>query len=324
MAKALLIISQRVDDLAFAKSVAQTAGLVLLTADSVEAGVGLIAQEKASVIFLDASTEKQYKEFEAQLSDQVGLFSDKINANAIHFINADGLEAVEYLVKSPLFGHYLLRNYGDPTVAGAHYGRIVKATLIDRAFGLENLLKPGAKIQKIKLQTASQKQQAVDAVKGYLIAAKYQNRMATVIANAVDELLMNSIFDAPVDNLGKQLLVSTSRSTDFPLEGKSQVELHVGYDGDYAALTAIDSFGSLDKNKLLAHISKIYKEEEYRVRTSVAGAGIGLATVFKSGGSFFFVSEKSVKTEVTVFFKRMDTYREFRDQFRFLSTQFYF
>jgi len=324
LAKTLLVISERSEDLAFAQSVAQTAGLDLLKTTSAEEGTQWIAEEKASVILLDASTQKQYQTFEDLLSTQVGLYSDKLNANAIHFINSAALEQVQYLIQSQLFGHYILRNYGDPTAAGAHYGRIVRGSLVERAFGLENFLKPGAKIQKVTLKMASQKQQAVEAVKGYLLAAKFQNRMATVIANAVDELLMNAIFDAPVDDLGKPLLVSTPRSTDFTLEGKSQVDLYVGFDGDYVALSASDSFGSLDKNKLLSHISKIYREEEYRVRTAVAGAGIGLATVFRTGGSFFFVSEKSVKTEVTVFFRRMDSYREFRDQFRFLSTQFYF
>ena len=94
--------------------------------------------------------------------------------------------------------------------------------------------------------------------------------------------------------------------------------------GIYEAGAASDLYGSLDKNRLLSHISKIYKEEEYRVRTAVAGAGIGLATVFRTGGSFFFVSEQGVRTEVTVFFKRTDNFREFKDQFRFISTQFYF
>jgi hypothetical protein len=102
------------------------------------------------------------------------------------------------------------------------------------------------------------------------------------------------------------------------------VEIQVGFDGKYAGVTAVDHFGSLDKSKLLSHMSKIYTEEEYKVKTSVAGAGIGLATVFRTGGSFFFCSESRTRTEVTVFFKRTDNFREFRDQFRFLSTQFYF
>ena len=185
-------------------------------------------------------------------------------------------------------------------------------------------MKKGAKIQVVKLQATNQKQDAVEAVKNYLLAVKFQSRMAAVIANSVDELLMNAMFDAPVDEVGRTLYDSTARSTVIKLDGKNAVEMHVGYDGEYVAISAVDLFGSLDKVKLLKHISKIYTDEEYRVKTQVAGAGIGLATVFRSGGSFFFVSESRVKTEVTVFFRRTENFREFRDQFRFLSTQFYF
>ena len=148
--------------------------------------------------------------------------------------------------------------------------------------------------------------------------------MATVIANAVDELVMNAMFDAPVDELGKQVYVNTPRNTHFELKEKGRVEMYVGYDSEYVAVMATDYFGSLDKNRLFAHMSKRYVEEAYKVRTTVAGAGIGLATVFRSGGSFFFSSESRTRTEVTVFFRRTNNFREFKDQFRFISTQFYF
>jgi hypothetical protein len=54
-----------------------------------------------------------------------------------------------------------------------------------------------------------------------------------------------------------------------------------------------------------------------------AGAGIGLASIFRSGGSICFACEKEVKTEVTVLFKKTDNFREFKDQFKFIATQFY-
>ena len=176
----------------------------------------------------------------------------------------------------------------------------------------------------VKLALSSQKQEAVEAIRTYLEAAKFNSRMATSIANAVDEILMNSIFDAPIDELGKPMYAQTPRSTVFELKGRQEVEMKVGFDGSYVAVTAVDHFGSLDKVKLMKHIAKIYTDEEYKVKTSVAGAGLGLATVFQSGGSFFFVSESRTRTEVTVFFKRTESYRDFKDQFRFISTQFYF
>lgn len=324
MINKLFIISKRPEDLAFATEAAGIAELQLLTADDPTQGAPILAAEEPCVIIMDVSSPEQYEEMEKSIQDTVGLFSEKVNPNNIHFISSQNLEKVQYLVQSPLFGHFIHRNFTDAKTAGAQYGRILRATIQDRAFGLEGILKPGTKIQNIKLASTNQKQDAVEAIKNYLIAAKFQSRMATVIANAVDELLMNAMFDAPVDDIGKPLFSATARNTVFKLEGKNAVEMNVGYDGELVAVTAVDYFGSLDKVKLLTHISKIYTEEEYKVRTSVAGAGIGLATVFRSGGSFLFVSESRVKTEVTVFFRRTDSFREFKDQFRFISTQFYF
>ena len=324
MNKALLLISSKPDDLLFAEQVALVSGLSLLTVKAASEGAKLLADDQVTAILVDTADQAHYLEFEDAIQEAVGLFSDKINANAIHFLTDANIDQVQYLIQSPLFGHYILRNFTNAAESGKHYGRIMRATQASRAYGLSLLLKEQAKVQKITLQLASQKLQAIEAIKGYLLAAKFQNRMATVIANAVDELLMNSIFDAPVDALGKPTLSQMPRSTEIQLTGKNLVELQIGYDGEYVGVTASDLYGSLDKNRLLSHISKIYKEEEYRVRTAVAGAGIGLATVFRTGGSFFFVSEQGVRTEVTVFFKRTDNFREFKDQFRFISTQFYF
>jgi len=324
MSGTLLLISRVPEDMAFATSVAQTCGLTLRSLpDATQVGE-IVSSESVAAMICDTSTEELYRSLEASIQNSVGLFSDRISANAIHFLSSKDLESVKYLVESPLFGHFVLRNYDDPVVAGQHYGRIVKATLSERAFGLERLLAPGTKIQNVKLKVSTQKQQAVEAIKNFLLQAKFQTRMASVIANAVDELLMNAIFDAPVDAIGKHTLNTTPRTHSFPLDGPNAVEMNIGFDGQYVAISAVDHFGSIDKAKLLAHVSKIYTEEEYRVKTTVAGAGIGLATVFRSGGSFFFVSESRVRTEVTVFFKRTESFRLFKDQFRFISTQFYF
>jgi hypothetical protein len=311
-------------DAQFAAQAAATAGLALRTVKRAADAVKIVSVEEGCVLLVDASTQAHYMEFEKAVQDTLGLFSSRLNANHIHYLSSGDIYEVPYLIQSPLFGNYIHRNFElDPNV-GRHFGRILAATLEDRAFGAERLVKEGTKIQTIQLRMALQKQEAVEAVRNYLVALKFQSRMATVIANAVDEILMNAIFDAPVDAMGKHLYDSTSRATNFSLDGPRAVDLHVAYDGAYVALTAVDLFGSLDKNKLLTAISKIYTEQEYRVRSSVAGAGIGLASVFHSGGSFFFASESGVRTEVTVFFKRCDSYREFKSQFRFLSTQFYF
>jgi len=322
--KTLLLFSEREDDQQFSTAVAQMAELNLEIRTKLDDVLDFIEKEEPAVLFYDAKSESEYLAFEAAIQERIGIYSDKIRSNAIHFLSSEPLENVQYLIHSPLFGHFVYRNYKDRSRAGKHYGKLVNATLSERAFGLQRILLPGAKIQNVQLARSDQKQEAVEAVRSYARMAKFQARMASIIGNAVDEILMNAIFDAPVDSLGRPTMLSTPRHVVVDLAGKSAVEMSVGYDGEHIAIQAIDLYGSLDKHKLLTHISKIYTTEEYRIKTSIAGAGIGLATVFRSGGSFFFSAEQGVRTEVTVLFEPCETFVEFREQFRFISTQFYF
>lgn len=280
------MISQQSEDQGFAAEAAKAAGLQLQLVTDVAEGIKVIGSSAPKVIFFDAADEATYREFEDGIHESVGLFSDAINPNAIHFFSSQTIDAVPYLTQSPLFGHLVLRRYQNVAETAGHYGRILGATLKDKAFGLATLMKPGTRIQSIKLVSSDQKQSAVDAVKNYIIAAKFQTRIATLIANAIDEILMNAMFDAAIDQFGKQLYASTARSTVLKLEGKAEVELQVGFDGTHVGVTAIDHFGSLDKAKLLSHVTKVYTEDEYKIRSTQAGAGIGLATVYRTGEAF--------------------------------------
>jgi hypothetical protein len=324
MSQTLLLISDHSVDILFAQHAAASSGLSLKTVGNPVEAAKIIEHETPRVILCDVSTQDRYLALETALQESVGLFSDKLNSNQIHFIGSDDLGQAGYLVQSPIFGSFLIRPEKDIEEYGQHYGRVIKGTLQERAFGVKNFLKPTAKSQTIKLHITTQKQDAVEAVRNYLIAAKFNNRMATVVANGVDEILMNAMFDAPTDELGKPLYTHTARSASIKLEGKHGVEMEVGYDGHYIAVSAIDHFGSLDKNRLLSLISKVYRDAEYKVRNQSAGAGIGLASVFQSGGSLLFSCEARVRTEVILFFRRTDNYKDFKSQFKFIGTQLYF
>jgi hypothetical protein len=324
MSKNLLLISNDPADQIFSSEISKKANLNLIHVKDPLEGARTIAEKEVAVSFIDASLPATYEIFEKALQESVGLFSDKLNPNFIHFLSSQDFDKAEYLCKSPLFGHFVFKNYQSaPAEAGQHYGKVVRASLLERAFGLSQIVDAGIKVQTVKLISSAQKTDAVEAVRTFAVAAKFQDRMASMIANAVDELLLNAIYDAPVDQLGKPIYNTISRSTVLELTGHAEVQMAVSFDGTYISVTVTDQHGSLNKPKLLTHLSKVYVKEEYKVKSSVAGAGIGLANVFLTGGSFFFTSEAGTKTEVTIFFKKADNYRQFRDQFRFISTQFY-
>lgn len=325
MDRKLLLLSSRPEDRAFVDAIAAHNHLEVVEARNARDAADRIKASAMAAIFVDVNSKPEYEAFEKEIHDRVGVYSDNIRANNTHYISDLDIEEIGFIFGSPIFGSYIFRNYGDPAAAGSRYALIVAATLKDRAFGIFPLLKPPRnKVQTVRFKNTSEKLDGVEAVKNYLVQAKFKLRMATVIANAMDELVMNAMFDAPVDALGKPVYLTTPRSTSLDISADHPVEMNVGFDGEYAVVSAVDHYGSLDRNILFAHLAKTYKAEEYKIKTSSAGAGIGLANVFRSGGSFLFLSDKGARTEVVVFFKRSDNFREFKDQFRFIATQFYF
>ncbi len=324
MSSNIVLWSANPHDLSFAGEIASRSGLSLRHCSDVMDVVEEIRRGSAAAILVDADSKARYEQLENGIQERIGLFSDQVNANQFHFISSEDFSELPWLSASSIFGSFVLRPTQDPLRAADHYARVVVAFQKDRAFGLAPFLGQRAKIQTVKLQYARQKQEAVEAVRGYLIAAKFNSRNATAIANAVDETLMNAIFDAPVDAAGKHTLSNTPRTADFPLEGRSEVEMQIGFDGDYIGIAVADLYGSVDRNKLAKHIGKSYGEEEYKVKLTSAGAGLGLSTIHQTGGSYCCVCEQGNRTEATLLFRRTETAREFKEQFRFFATQFYF
>lgn len=324
MGKSLLLLSKESADREFAAEVSLASGLSLRVTGSAKEVADAIGGDETAVVIVDASNKALFETFESTLQEVVGLFSEKINAGMLHYVSALPLNEMGFLIQSPIFGSYLQRPEQEVAICGRRYGRLIKASLEGKAFGLGKMLAEGTKIQVVKLAHSRQKQEAVEAVKKFLVSAKFPTRSCSVIANAVDELLMNAIFDAPVDSAGKQIHAALPRTAELELSGGAEVEMHVGFDGSVVGITAVDRFGSLDKQRLMSHLSKVYVTEEYKVRTTVAGAGIGLANVFQNGGSFLFSSDAHARTEATVFFQRTENYKSFKDQFKFISTHFYF
>lgn len=317
----IILISSNAEDRQFVDEVASRAGLPILQFCEAATAAAQTAALAEKLVFVDVSTEEHLLAFKAAYSSQIGLGKGRINPNFLHFITFDTPESMRLMSRSNLLGHFIVRNYGSPAEAGRHYGRLVHGLCQGLGFALDKLIPPPANVKVIKLKHSREKQDAIDTITEFLSQeTDFKGRQVSLIVNAVDELLMNAIYDAPTDETGGQELRSVKRDTPLELGEDRSVEMQIGFDGEYAAITVVDRFGSIDKVKLLGHILDNYaKNTLFRPDSADAGAGIGLATTFKLGGSLFFVQEPGEKTEATVFFRQASTFKEFRNQFRFIS-----
>ena len=324
MSHEFLLISSHPDDPAFLAEVAGAVDAKVETAPDPMDALELLGKRNFAGIFLDVSNLRDLKDFEMGVQKQFGLLGDHIQASRFHFISDVPLGEKRDVIQSPFFGSFFQRPPSDQTeVAGKFYGRMMQANQGYGSKVLENFLGPDGGVQSLWLDRSSQKQEATEAVRQYMFQGKVPVRIANTIANVVDELLMNALFDAPVDEFGRALYSLTSRDADRVLSEEERVELRVGFDGYYLGLMVNDQFGTLDRNRLLNHVSINYRDKEYKPRQGGAGAGLGLGTILATGGSLSYHCEEGKRTTAVLTTRVTESYRDFKSQFRFFSARFY-
>lgn len=315
----LLLVSSIEADRALCLQIAQSAGMEFKTKDRLADALGLLSDPKLGCLFLDAPSEAEFLSFESTYRKLQTSGTRVLDGNLIHFLASGSLESVGYIVRSALFSNCILRTTFDPQEAGAVYGRLVRASARGEIGILNRLLDQNAEIRKVAPVLSTEKEKCINDVSQFLVDRGFPTRIASRIATATDELLMNAIFDAPVDEQGEVMFRKTSRAAEIRLEGKHTVELVIGFDGKYAAVSVVDHFGSLEKKHLTDKITRSYRDGSYQVSDASAGAGLGVFTVFHSGVSLIYSTQPRVRTESVIAFRKTDNVREFKEQFHFLS-----
>lgn len=318
-----LLVSSNPADKAFFTDVAKAASIPIQEVASANEACDELLKDAAAFVIVDVSEAAQYQDFEKAVSDKIGMFSATLVPNNIFYVSSKPLYECDFLRNTEIFGHFIERSFNE--IDKTLIGRVFAMAGKERAFGIEKYFASDARGQTIPITKTIQKKVIIESLKNHLVKIGFKARMATVISNAIDELIMNAIFDAPVDELGRRPHEKTSRNAVFDLEGKDAVELKVVFDGKLLGISVADNHGSLDRKKLVAqHLGRSYSTSEYQTKVNIANAGLGLSQVFRNCGGLVFACDNGTRTEVTLFYRKTVSFKEFKDQFRFLSTFVYF
>ncbi len=323
MSDVFLLISDHPEDPSFLAEVGAINGSVVQTIPDPQAAVEYLAKQDCKAIFLDVNSPEKVQAFEAAAQQKFGIFGEQLSAAKFHFMSDRSLDENRDLIRSPLFGNFFQRPTHDHEECGKFYGRYLKASFDQSRDDLERFLGKQGGVQTVRLDHSDQKQEAAEAVRQYLIQGRVPPRISNIVANAVDEILMNAIFDAPSDEFGRPLYTLTERSQSRALKDKEIAEMKIGFDGFYIGVTVTDQWGSLDRTRLLNHVSINYRDNDYTVKQGQAGAGLGLATIFQGGASLIYRCDAKQKTQVTLLYRAFDNYRSFKNQFHFFQAKFY-
>lgn len=108
-----------------------------------------------------------------------------------------------------------------------------------------------------------------------------ERREATTVATAAHELLMNAMYDAPVDESG-QPLFAFDRTAEVALSDRQRPTFRFAVSPTYLALDASDPFGRLPRSRFFDGVLRGLSGEAV-LDTTHGGAGLGLYTLLTAG-----------------------------------------
>ena len=170
-------------------------------------------------------------------------------------------------------------------------------------FGIEKYLPPGTPVQYARLTDFDGRSRAIDTVLAFAESAKMRRQVRSAIGQVAEELLMNALYDAPVDEHGKQIFAEVDPHDRRDMRTPRPVSIRFAATPDSFVVAVRDRFGRLAKNTVLAYIDKCIHSPN-QIDRKTYGAGLGLYLVANAAATYVVNVAYGIATEVVCTFDR--------------------
>lgn len=203
--------------------------------------------------------------------------------------------------------HYLRDSRLNHVIVGEELERGVHVTaqklLTGDIFGLEKYLPEGTPVSYIRLRDFEGRGAAIDTILRFAEEAKMRRQVRSAIGQVCEELLMNALYDAPVDEQGNQVFAEIDPHDRTKSRSPRPVSIRYAATDTQFAIAVRDRFGRLAKNTILAYIEKCLTSP-VQIDRKTYGAGLGLYLVANAAASYVVNVAYGVATEVVCTFDR--------------------
>ncbi len=184
-------------------------------------------------------------------------------------------------------------------------------------FGLEKLVPWGTKVYSMLVGDYQEKSLCIAQITEFAELMGVRRKYREAIEQCVDEMLMNALYDAPVDDQGKQIFADIPTKSRIQLRMEQKVVVQYACDGSTFTVSVRDSFGTLDRSTVLRYLWKCLHSEQ-QIDRKTGGAGLGLYLIANSSTRFLFNVLPEVATECVCAFD-LESPKVQLDSFGFFS-----
>ncbi|MFZ3231377.1 MAG: cyclic nucleotide-binding domain-containing protein [Pseudobdellovibrio sp.] len=206
----------------------------------------------------------------------------------------------ELLNRFPQQPYFVSRNPENRSLTIKSLTTTVAKILNKDFFGFEKYLSWGAHVVESKIKFSTQRMDEIEKMKDHFKSFGVRSTFLDQAHTVAEEMLMNAIYDAPMDQDGKPKYNHLSRNDEIELSDDQAACLRYGTDGVLLAISVTDPFGSLTKNILQSYLEKNYNGEETGTADK-GGAGKGLHMIISNSDFVVFNVKPQKKTEVICF-----------------------
>jgi hypothetical protein len=190
----------------------------------------------------------------------------------------------------------------------------VQKLLLGDVFGLEKYLAWGAVPREADVTSSRQKPELLRAVSDYLHEIGCNSRLAHLAQNVADELLMNALYNAPLDSAGSPKYARLDRSQTVSLLPHEAAHFRYASDGRNLAISVADPFGHLSRDTVLRYLRKCFLGGETQIDDKDGGSGLGFYYIFESLNYFVINVAPSRCTETIGIMDISGSYRDFAER----------
>ncbi len=168
-------------------------------------------------------------------------------------------------------------------------------------FGLDKHIAWGAQIHSFLVGDYQEKSLCISQISEFCEAMSVRRKYRESIEQCLDEMLMNALYDAPVDEQGRQIFSEIPTKTRISLRVEQKVVVQYVCDGKQFAMAVRDAFGTLERSIVLRYLHKCLHSEQ-QIDRKTGGAGLGLYLMANSASGVFFNVLPGVATEAVCTF----------------------
>jgi hypothetical protein len=170
-------------------------------------------------------------------------------------------------------------------------------------FGVEKYLPAGTPVHYARLRDFEGRVRTIQTVLDFAEHNKMRRQVRTAIGQVCEELLMNALYDAPVDADGKPMFADVDPHDRKESRSPRPVSIRYAATDTMFAVAVRDRFGRLAKNTILAYIEKCISSPN-QIDRKTYGAGLGLYLVANAAASYVVNVAYGIATEVVCTFDR--------------------